>query len=46
MGWWRESWAEEVGEGEGVEKLEVEEDWAGRAEVRKRSESAVYRPSQ
>ena len=37
---------EELGEGEGVEKLEVEQGWEGRAEVRKRSESAVYRPSQ
>ncbi len=46
MGWWRESWAEEVEDGEGVEKLEVEEGREGRAEVRKRSERAVYRPSQ
>ena len=43
MGWWRESWAEEeeVEVGEGVEKLEGEEGGQGRAEVRKRSESAV-----
>ena len=46
MGWWRESWAEEVEEGEGVEKLEAHEGWQGSAEVRKRSERAVYRPSQ